>query len=664
MRPDKNTASVAATSIDNPDPAETPITIEHSSDADIIADLHLDTPYLGRITYARHGICALAATLRAHGPSAPALALVPAGAPTYIGGTEAVLDSWATFRYDEIVREPPPELKERLDILGCYFDEQTRGWSAPAEEIEVLENGTVVHGWELDGLGLRAVPSRVKEVISEVEALATAPEYIDIASAKHFSRLRRKVKDANEAIDADYRELVRAAVEAGETTWHDATSNSFTDFVANCRQWRRRDERLRRRGNSRGPAQSEAMVALSQAAAAEDADGIKEPVIEDSVRPIAFMAETRRIPPWSEFTAKVRVAKAATVGKTIGIFPLEDADAQHLDVMIAPSIGEVDENGYTTVRGINPHNRPVSLAVLTQIARFVIDPRVSTLSLEFTTDEIIERVHLPTDLTHDELTYLKAMIHQRRRLFATTLGWAHGYKQKIETPLIDSGEALPPAFPMRHRSPGEWAVLKEFVDKQLKQRLIEPCVSPYNAVPMAIKKPDGTQRVVIDLRAVNALCKRDVYPLPNVQANLNKLGRAKFFTAVDLLMGFHQCELDEDSKLKTAFGTPWGQMCYTRMPMGLTSSPGAFMRLVDASLKGLDPLHHHPVHGRYPHQHSGHLRGARRRGRQGLREAHRLRVHGSMRQGPPVHDGGRRLPRLSRWRLRHPSRPQEDQARP
>ena len=54
-------------------------------------------------------------------------------------------------------------------------------------------------------------------------------------------------------------------------------------------------------------------------------------------------------------------------------------------------------------------------------------------------------------------------------------------------------------------------------------------------------------------------------------------------------MGFHQCELEEDSKLKTAFGTPWGQYCYTRMPMGLTSSPGAFMRLVDASLRGLPP---------------------------------------------------------------------------
>ena len=549
----------------------------------------MDAPFIGRCTYARYGACALVSALRAAKPSAPALAISPQPSPTYIGGADAILASWANFRYDDIVRDPPPELKAKLDALGCYYDEQVRGWSAPAEEIEILEDGTVTRGWDLNSRGLRVAPACVTSTIFEVETLATAPEYIDIAAAKHFDRLRRKVREANDAIDADYRERVRAAVAAGETTWHETSSDSFIEFLPNSRQRRRHHGRLRRRGNSRGLPQSEAMVALAQSAAASDVDELEKPIIEDNVKPIAFMAETRRIPAWSEFTAKVRVAKAATVGKTVGIFPLEDADAQHLDVMIAPSISEVDENGYTTIKGINPNSRPVSLAVLTQVARFVIDPRVSTLSLEFTTDEILSRIHLPSNLTASEMEYLRAMIHQRRRLFATTLGWAHGYKQKIETPLIDSGEALPPAFPMRHRSPGEWAVLKEFVDKQLKQRLIEPCVSPYNAVPMAIKKPDGSQRVVVDLRAVNALCKRDVYPLPNVQANLNKLGRAKYFTAIDLLMGFHQCELDEDSKLKTAFGTPWGQMCYTRMPMGLTSSPGAFMRLVDASLKGLDP---------------------------------------------------------------------------
>ena len=62
-------------------------------------------------------------------------------------------------------------------------------------------------------------------------------------------------------------------------------------------------------------------------------------------------------------------------------------------------------------------------------------------------------------------------------------------------------------------------------------------------------------------------------------------------STADLLMGFHQCELEEHdgSRLKTAFGTPWGQFCYKRMPMGLTSSPGCFMRLVDSALRGLPP---------------------------------------------------------------------------
>jgi hypothetical protein len=46
-------------------------------------------------------------------------------------------------------------------------------------------------------------------------------------------------------------------------------------------------------------------------------------------------------------------------------------------------------------------------------------------------------------------------------------------------------------------------------------------------------------------------------------------------------------ELEESSISATAFSTPWGQFAYTRMPMGLTSSPSAFMRIVDATLRGL-----------------------------------------------------------------------------
>ena len=335
-------------------------------------------------------------------------------------------------------------------------------------------------------------------------------------------------------------------------------------------------------------------VAECFSTAATQADAIPESAppqtgVKESVVPIAFVPATTKVESWAQQNIRCRVPKAATVGKEVLILPLEDERLQDLGVLVAPSVSTIDSDGYCTVRVINPSLQPIVLPLLTPLARFVVDPRVSGADLEFETDEILELIHLPPDITEAEREYARKMIASRRRLFATTLGWAHGYKQVIDTPRIDKGEVPPPAFPMRNRSPAEWAALKESIDKQLKQRLIERCCSPYNAIPMTVKKPDGSWRVVIDFRALNNLTKRDVYPLPNIEANLAALGKVDRLTVIDLLMGFHQCELEESSKAKTAFGTPWGQMCYTRMPMGLTSSPGAFMRLVDAALRGLDP---------------------------------------------------------------------------
>ncbi|KAL1500269.1 hypothetical protein AB1Y20_012936 [Prymnesium parvum] len=132
------------------------------------------------------------------------------------------------------------------------------------------------------------------------------------------------------------------------------------------------------------------------------------------------------------------------------------------------------------------------------------------------------------------------------------------------------------------------------LDKQLAEKLIEPCRSPYSALPILIRKADWSPdnpsyRCVLDYRALNLATVKDTYPLPNSDRNLVALGKSNLFTTCDLLQGFHQVELSDDAKIKTAFTTPWGQFAYTRMPMGLTSSPGTFMRLVDATLRGLPP---------------------------------------------------------------------------
>ena len=49
--------------------------------------------------------------------------------------------------------------------------------------------------------------------------------------------------------------------------------------------------------------------------------------------------------------------------------------------------------------------------------------------------------------------------------------------------------------------------------------------------------------------------------------------KAKFFTVLDAMKGYHQCPLDPDSQLLTTFITPFGRFKYLRAPYGICSIP-------------------------------------------------------------------------------------------
>ena len=307
------------------------------------------------------------------------------------------------------------------------------------------------------------------------------------------------------------------------------------------------------------------------------------------VSPIAYAPEPLRVPAWSEKILWVRVPHEAVAGHDLAMLPLEDARAPDLGLLIAPGLARPDKRGMVPIKVVNPSQEPKRIPVLTPLARFMVDPEISGAGIEYTTDEIMERINLPKDSTEEELQWIRHMINLRRRLFSSKLGVAHGYRARIDTPRIDSGEVKPPSVANRRRSPEEYAALKTEIEKQLKAGLLQRVRSPYNAMPLLVKKPDGTYRCVLDFRMLNQYCVKDTYPLPNIEENLGLLGEANLFTTADLLQGFFQVELEEDSIPKTAFSTPLGQVAYSRMPMGLTSSPSAFMRLVDAALQGLPP---------------------------------------------------------------------------
>ena len=108
---------------------------------------------------------------------------------------------------------------------------------------------------------------------------------------------------------------------------------------------------------------------------------------------------------------------------------------------------------------------------------------------------------------------------------------------------------------------------------------------------MLVRKKDNTLRFCVDYRKVNELTKKDVYPLPRVDDNLENLSGSRWFSTLDLLSGYWQVEVAECDRDKTAFVMKEGLYEFKVMPFGLSNAPATFQRLMDLTLAGLQWSH-------------------------------------------------------------------------
>ena len=76
--------------------------------------------------------------------------------------------------------------------------------------------------------------------------------------------------------------------------------------------------------------------------------------------------------------------------------------------------------------------------------------------------------------------------------------------------------------------------------------------------------------------------------MPIIDDILEKLGKAKFFTTLDLRSGYCHIALDKDAIKKTAFVTPFGKYEYLKVPFGLAQAPSYFQNLVNKVPNGLN----------------------------------------------------------------------------
>ncbi|GFX77408.1 retrovirus-related Pol polyprotein from transposon 297 [Trichonephila clavipes] len=152
---------------------------------------------------------------------------------------------------------------------------------------------------------------------------------------------------------------------------------------------------------------------------------------------------------------------------------------------------------------------------------------------------------------------------------------------------INTGDHPPVSTAPYRLSPNRKEHLRKEIDNLLAHNIIEECESPYAAPVVLVPKSNGTVRLCIDYRKLNAITIPDKYPLPLMDVLLHDAKSTAFMSTLDLKSGYHQVEVNPADQDKTAFVCPFGTFRYKRMPFGLLNAPATFQRLMNQFRNGL-----------------------------------------------------------------------------
>ena len=119
--------------------------------------------------------------------------------------------------------------------------------------------------------------------------------------------------------------------------------------------------------------------------------------------------------------------------------------------------------------------------------------------------------------------------------------------------------------------------------------MVESGVSPWNTPSFPVPKENpGEYRLVEDFRKLNDATNDDAHPLPRKEDILQRQGKFKMWSVMDLKSGYHQMPLKVEHRPLNCMSTPRGTMQWKVLVMGLKNGNAMFQRMMEWVLRDLD----------------------------------------------------------------------------
>lgn len=219
---------------------------------------------------------------------------------------------------------------------------------------------------------------------------------------------------------------------------------------------------------------------------------------------------------------------------------------------------------------------------ISQAERAIIDNRVEQLA------SLMKTIHLE----EEEIEPLMGLVKKYNDIF-----FLEGDKLRFTSTVEHIIDTLDSAGPVNVRPYRVAEMQRQEIERQVEmlaeQGLIRASRSQWNSPLLLVKKRTDDPivkkwRLCVDYRKLNEITKKIVTPIPRIADILEKLGRSRWYSTLDLASGYWQVPIRDKDRCKTAFTAGNKSYEWLRCPFGLTTAPGTFVELMRVVLEGLE----------------------------------------------------------------------------